>query len=155
MNPNYNEQVDTFLKAKNVAIAGYSTNKNQPANSIYKRFSENGYNVFAINPKAEAISDVKCYSSLQDIAETVDAVVICTPPLVTLSVVNECIKKDIKNIWIHRSVDQGSYNAEAVELGKKNNINCIACGCPLMFLNADFPHKCIRWFMDVTGKLKN
>jgi len=155
MNPKYKERIDAFLKTKNIAVAGYSTNKNQPANNIYKRFAENGYNVFAVNPKADAISDVKCYPSLADIDEPVDAVVICTPPLVTLSVVNECLSKDVKHIWIHRSLDQGSYNREAVKLSEQYDINCIASGCPLMFLDADFPHKCIRWFMDVTGKLKN
>jgi len=155
MTQDYKDRIDAFLKNKNIAIAGYSTNKSQPANHIYKRFHASGYNVFAVNPKADSINDVKCYSSVKDIPESVDAVVICTPSIVTLSVVNECISRKIKNIWMHRSFDEGSYNKEAVELSEKNNINCISIGCPLMFLNADFPHKCIRWFMDVTGKLKN
>ena len=155
MNIEYKEQVDAFLKTKNVVIAGYSTNPNQPANHIYKRFRDAGYNVFAVNPKANSISDVKCYSSLKDILEPVEAVVICTPSIVTPSVVNDCIGRKIKHIWMHRSFDEGSYSKEAAELSKDNNINCISVGCPLMFLNADIAHRCIRWFMDVTGKLKN
>ena len=154
MNQEYKKSVDAFLKVKNVAIAGYSTNDSQPANYIYKRFSDNGYNVFAVNPKSSSIVDVKCYNSLDDISESVDGVVVCTPPEDTLSVVNECIRLNIKNVWMHRSFDDGSYNKEAVELCKQHGINCISVGCPLMFLNADFPHKCMRWFMNISGKLK-
>lgn len=155
MTDEYKQSVDAFLKIKNIAIAGYSTNASQPANHIYKRFSENGYNVYPVNPKSSSITDVKCYTSLEEIHEPLDGVVVCTPAVVTPSVISDCIRLNIKNIWIHRAFDQGSYNQEAVELCKKHNINCISVGCPLMFLNADFPHKCIRWFMDFGGKLKN
>ena len=155
MTGDYKNRVAAFLRAKNIAIAGYSSSSSQPANAIYKRFADNGYNVFAVNPKASTIRDVKCFASLDDITGPLDAVVICTHPNVTLSVVNECITRNIKHIWMHRSMDQGSYSKEAVELSEKNNINCISSGCPLMFLEADFPHKCIRWIMDISGKLKN
>lgn len=155
MKKEYKESVDAFLRLKNIVIAGYSTDKSQPANHIYKRFSDNGYNVFAVNPKASSINDLQCYNSLSDISEPIEGVVICTPVSATLSVVEECILNDVKHVWIHRSFDNGSYNKEAVDLCKQNGINCISVGCPLMFLNSDFAHKCMRWIMNASGKFKS
>lgn len=155
MNYQYKKSVEEFLNIKNVAIAGYSTNKSKPANHIYNRFNDNGYNVYAVNPKDNAIDDVKCYNSLRAVPNPIEGVVICTPSIVTPSVIRECINLGIKNIWMHRSFDEGSYSKHAEELCKENGINCISIGCPMMFLKADIPHKCFKWILDVSGKLKN
>ena len=155
MSPELKNQIDAFLNLKNIAIAGYSRDNKQPANHIYKRFSDNGYKVFAVNPHNAEISDVKCYATLENIPEKIDGVVVCTPPNATAKIVEDCIRLDIKNVWMHRSFDNGSYDQTAVEISKKNNLNCISIGCPLMFLDADFGHKCIRWIMNISGKLKN
>lgn len=155
MKKEYKKNVEEFLKIKNIAIAGYSTKNSQPANHIYKRLHDNGYNVFAVNPKSNLITDVKCFESIKAISEPVEGVVICTPSIVTASVIRECISLNIKHIWMHRTFDDGSYSEHAYEICKENGINCIPIGCPMMFINADFPHKCMKWFLDFSGKFNS
>jgi predicted CoA-binding protein len=154
MNPIFRKRVDHFLSKKNVAIAGYSTDKNQVANHLYKKFKENGYSVFAINPKAIEINDVPCYASLKDIPEQVEATFISTPPSATKGVIQECIDLGIKNVWIHSSMGKGSYDQEAIDLAEKNGIEIIPRGCPMMFIKPDGFHACFKWFMNLQGKLK-
>lgn len=37
MNAIYKEKIRAFLELKSIAVLGYSTDKNQPANAIYKK----------------------------------------------------------------------------------------------------------------------
>lgn len=155
MREEYKTSVENFLQIKKVAIAGYSTNTAQPANHIYKRLRDNGYTVFAVNPKNDLIADVKCFSSLDAIPELIDGVVICTPSIVTPSVVRDCLRLNIKHVWMHRAFDEGSFSKHAFELCRENGINCVTTGCPMMFIRPDLPHKCVKWILDIGGKLKN
>ena len=152
MNNEIKKQIDNFLGQKNIAIAGYSTEGNMPGNYIYDKFKKTGYNVFAVNPKLSKIGNVNCYKSVKDIAETIDGVVICTAPKATIEVIQACIDSNIPRVWIHRSFGQGSFHTEAVDLCRKNSIECIPAGCPLMFLEADFVHKCMKWILNLQGK---
>jgi hypothetical protein len=43
---------------------------------------------------------------------------------------------------------------EAVEYCRRHQISVIAGACPMMYGdNVDFGHACMRWILDVTGKL--
>lgn len=74
------EQVRDFLGQKRIAVAGFSRSKNQAANAIYWKLKVAGHEVFAVNPRAETVEEVKCYESLEAIPGGVSAVVVATPP---------------------------------------------------------------------------
>ena len=150
----FQERVDHFLSQKTIAIAGYSSDSNQVANHLYNKFEENGYQVFGINPKADSIKDIECFSSLDDLPDIPEAVMISTPPQGTMKIIEDCVRLGIKHAWIHCSFGVGSYNQEAVDLAEKNGIEIIPRGCPNMFLKADGFHKCIKWFMGLQGRMK-
>jgi predicted CoA-binding protein len=154
MNPAFQKSVDTFLSNKKVAVAGFSSLGNQPANIIYDKFKTNGYQVFAVNPKHESVQKVECYPSLKAIPEKVDAVMICTPPQATLDTVKECAGLGIKNVWLHQSFGEGSYNQEAVDYCKEQGINCVYSACPMMFIKPDFAHLCMRGILSLSGRFK-
>ena len=152
--PTLKESANQFLQLKKLAVAGVSSTKKDAANYIYEKLKKSGYQVFAVNPKATEISGDPCYPNLAAIPEKVEGVVIVTNPKVTLEVVTECATLGIKNAWIHKSLDGGSYSVEAEEFCKNNDIDLIPAGCPMMFCKpVDFPHKCIKWFLHTTGKL--
>ncbi len=154
MNQEFKDRVEKFMACRRIAVAGYSSQGEQPANLIYRRLVNNGYEVFAVNPKAEEISDVPCYPNLAAIPGGVEAVVLCTPPRATIGVLNECADLGIQHAWIHRSVDRGSYVEGAEEYAAQRGINLIPAGCPLMFVSPDFGHRCMKWFFSWRGLLK-
>lgn len=148
------EAADRFLSLKIIAVAGVSSTKKNPANYIYQKLKDAGNDVFAINPRATMAEGDKCYKSLSDLPKKPDGVVIGTRPEVTLSIVEECSKLGIRNVWIHKSVDNGSYSPEAEKYYRENGITVIPGGCPMMFgEQVDFPHKCIKWALGLMGKL--
>ena len=46
------EPVRDFLRAKRIAVAGVSREAGQPANAVYRKLRDSGYEVFSINPNA-------------------------------------------------------------------------------------------------------
>ena len=148
------EAVREFLACKRVAVAGVSRSKDEAANFIYRKLRESGYNVCAVNPRAESVEGDLCYPSLAAIPRGVEAVVIATHPDVAASIVRECAELGIRHVWMHRSFGRGSVSQEAVELCREHGIRVIPGGCPMMFLSpVDVGHRCMRWLLRWTGGL--
>jgi predicted CoA-binding protein len=82
-----------------------------------------------VNSNAENIDDAVCYKSIDALPAEVSAAVVLTHKKETLGVVEQLIKKSIKQIWIQ----QGSDTAEAIEYAKKNYANLINGKCIIMF----------------------
>ena len=144
------EKVRNFLEQKSFAVIGYSTNVKQPANAIYNRLKEEGYNVIAVNSKAHLIQDLKCYSRIGSINEEVDVAILCTPRHKTENAIVECSKNGIKRIWIHEGVLPGSYTIEAHETALRfRDRNYTRGMAQLCFLKPDILHKCFRWLMSM------
>ena len=148
--------VKDFLAQKHIAVAGVSRTTENPANGIYRKLKDTGYQVFPVNPNAETFEGKTCYPSLKSIPQGVDGVVIVTRPEVTEQIVRECAEVGVPRVWMHRSFNAlgSSVSEEAVEFCRQNNITVIAGGCPMMFCEpVDFAHKCMRWMLNLTGGL--
>lgn len=75
--------VQDFLAQKKIAVVGVSDKRDTGCNLGYKKFKENGYQVFAVNPRIDSFEGDKCYPDLKSIPEKVDAVFILANPKVT------------------------------------------------------------------------
>lgn len=155
MHTAYRALVDDFLSLKHIAVAGYSTTSNTPANAIYKRLQDNGYQVYAVNPRANQVTDVPCYPDLSAVPGKIDWVMIATPPDAAIDIIQECMALGISRVWMHRSIDNGSFDGEAEQLALDNGISCISGGCPLMFVQPDFFHRTVmKCITNARGLLK-
>ncbi|MDH3492470.1 MAG: CoA-binding protein [Acidobacteriota bacterium] len=151
---NLPKQVKEFLDKKTIAVFGVSRNKNQPANVIYRKLKQAGFDVFGINPNAENVESEKCYPDIGSLPEKPEAAVIVTHPDVSANVVRQCIDSGIDQIWMHRSFGKGSVSEEAVEACKKDGVNCIVGGCPMMYCEpVDFGHKCMKWILKLRNRV--
>jgi predicted CoA-binding protein len=128
-----------------MAILGYSSQGNQPANAIYKKLKDQGYAVFAVNPKADQIKDVPCYPDVKSIPEPVKGVILCTPAGAAEQAVKDCANQGITHIWMHTGMGPGSYDPKAFEMAKKSGMEIIPGGCPMMYVKPDIFHRCMGW----------
>jgi predicted CoA-binding protein len=153
--PSLSETAKDFLSQKRFAVAGVSrSGGGAPANIVYLKLRDAGYQVFPINPKAQEVEGDRCYPDLRSIPGSVDVVVVATRPEVADSIVRECSDLHISRVWMHRSFGTGSVADSAVDYCRENNIRVIAGGCPMMFCEpVDFGHKCMRWILSFTGRL--
>jgi uncharacterized protein len=148
-----------FLSQKNIAVAGVKRNQKGIANAIFRKLKQTGHNVYALNPNADTIEDVKCYHDLKSIPEKIDGVVIVTKPSLTEKIVDDCISSGVKQVWMHNMMGKkgseklGSSISEKAALRcRENNITVIPGACPMMYCGlVDFGHKCIRVIARLTG----
>jgi predicted CoA-binding protein len=146
--------VERFLEGRRFAVAGVSRTSGQPANAIFRRLTDSGYEAFPVNPKASQVEGVECFSSVVDVPGRLDGVVIATPAAAALDVVRQCAEKRVKHVWMHRSFGEGSVSAEAVAECERLGMQCVEGGCPMMFCEpVDFGHRCMRWWLQRKGRV--
>ena len=150
-------RVSDFLACKRIAVAGVSRDdRHHPsANLIYRRFRKGGHDVFAVNPHMQTFAGERCYPNLQSIPGGVDAVVIVTRPEITEQIVRDCAETGVRHVWMHQSAAKtSSVSPRGVEFCKEHDISVIAGACPMMYgEGADIGHRCMRWFLKLTGGL--
>lgn len=147
---NMKQAIYQFLQSKNIAVVGMSSKSAKFGNLAYKELSKKDYQVFPIHPNAKKIDGVKCYKGFNEIAETLDGVLISVPPSETEKVVEEAHTVGIKNVWLQ----QGAQSDKAINYCKENSINVVNNECILMFAEpiTSF-HKIHHFVWKVLGKL--
>ena len=149
------EAAADFLAQRRIAVAGVARKSGEHGgNTVYRRLRSRGYEVFAVNPKADEVEGDRCYPNLAAIPGGVDGVVIATAPDVTEEVMVECAAIGVRRVWIHRGPGTGSANDKAVELGREWGIAVIPGGCPLMYgPTSDGLHRTMRWALNLVGRI--
>ncbi len=136
-----------FLAKKVIAVVGVSRKGDIPANYIFKRFKDSGYQAFPINPNAEEIGGEKVFASLKDLPKKPEAVLLAGTPEVSEKTVTDCVEANVPIVWMHRGIGNGSYSESATNELLKNDIHVITNGCPMMFIpKVDIFHRIFRWF---------
>src|ERR1043166_10152617 len=97
-----------FLAHRRVAVTGVSRQGDHGSNVVYKRLRDRGYEVFAVNPNADAVEGDRAYHDLRSIPGGVEAVVIGTRADRADDTMRECSELGIKHVWMHRSFGPGS-----------------------------------------------
>ena len=143
-----------FLEGKRIAVAGVSRAAQQPANAIYRKLRNCGYDAIAVNPNAAQIEGAACFPSLTAVPGPIDGVVIVTHPKDSITVVHQAAERGIDKVWFHRSFGDGSVSDAAVRACEARGISCIVGGCPMMYCEpVDLGHRCFRWWLGFRGTL--
>lgn len=151
--------VQDFLAQKRIAVVGVSDKRETGCNLAYNKFKENGYQVYAVNPRISTFNGAPCYPDLKSIPDKPDAVFILANPKVTDQIVQQCADLGIKHVWMHcmmgtkpgLAAGMTSVSQEAVNLCKANGIAVIPGACPNQFLKPDFGHKMMRGMWRLFG----
>lgn len=154
--------VQDFLAQKKIAVVGVSDKRETGCNLGYRKFKAAGYTVYAVNPRLTTFDGDPCYPDLQAIPETPDAVFILANPKVTDQIVQQCIDREIKHVWMHCMMGTKpglaatitSVSQAAVQRCRDNGIAVIPGSCPNQFLQPDFGHKLMRGLWRAVGYLK-
>lgn len=151
----FKELAQDFLAQKRIAVVGVSRSGAATGNAIYKFLRDQGYEVIAVHPEAEAIEGDPCYPNLQSIPGAVDGVFIVTNPTVSEQVVRDAVAAGIPRAWMHFNAlfgeESSSVSEAATAYGRAHGLTVIDGGCPMMFF--DPFHKCMRWMLGAMGKL--
>jgi len=144
--------VQDFLVQKKIAVVGVSDKRETGCNLAYTKFKDNGYQVYAVNPRISTYDGAPCYPDLKSLPEKPDAVFILASPKVTDEIVQQCVDLGIKHVWMHcmmgtkpgLAASMTSVSQAAVEKCRQNGIAVIPGSCPNQFLKPDFGHSMMR-----------
>jgi hypothetical protein len=114
-----------FLRQKKFAVIGSFRNKEKFAYRILVDLMKKGYEVFPVNPRLSEVEGKVCYKTISDIPYSVDVANIVTPPLVTESILKECLQKGIKKVWLQ----PGAESSAVIQFCHDNGIKVIHSMC--------------------------
>ncbi len=117
-----------FLKQKRFAVIGSFRNKEKFAYRILVDLIKKGYEVFPVNPRLGEVEGRVCYKTISDIPYSVDVANIVTPPLVTESILKECLQKGIKRAWLQ----PGAESQTAINFCHNNGMKVIYGICVML-----------------------
>lgn len=118
-----------WLKYKNWAVVGASTDPDRYGYKIFKRLKDAGYHVYPVTPNHESIDGIKTYPNVSDIPDKIDVVDFVVRPDIGVDVVKDCAKKGIDKIILQ----PGTVSEELLNTAKSYEIEALeACVLVLM-----------------------
>jgi hypothetical protein len=143
-----------FLASRRIAVTGVSREGRLPANAIYRRLKDCGYDVVPVNPRAVEVEGTACHPDLRSVPGRVDAVMVASPPASGVEIARQALERGVRHVWFHRSLGDGSVSEEAVRLLRDAGLDPVVGGCPLMFCGrVDVFHRCLAWWLQRTGRV--
>ncbi len=139
----------SFFYPNSVALVGASAKKGSIGNVILNNLKNFNGKVYAVNPNYSEIDGVECFESVKSLPEVVDLAVIATPAKTVPYIVEECGKKEIKNVIVisagfkETGTEGATLEERVAESAKKYGIrllgpNCLGIMNPEINLNATF-----------------
>ena len=122
------ELIKEFMAKKKFAVVGATDNTEKYGNRIFKNLTKRGYEVYPVNPNLADIEGVKCYPTLAAIPVKVEVVDFVVPPNITESILKECKKLGLGNIWLQ----PGSESEAAIAFCRENNFKVVHDTCVML-----------------------
>jgi predicted CoA-binding protein len=115
----WDSRIREFLDGASFAVVGASRDRSKYGNKVLRVYQQNGLTVYPVNPTAEEIEGLACYSDLSSLPDPVHGVSIITPPSVTEQVVEDAAEASIRFLWMQPGAESDRAVARAEELGLK------------------------------------
>ena len=103
--------------SKRIAIVGLSPKTSRDSNKVAQYLLEKGYDVIPVNPGQDRILERTCYKSIEDIPFAVDMANLFINPTRVPPVVAQCIRMDVKSIWMQLGIVHNESAAKARAAG--------------------------------------
>ncbi|OFV98276.1 MAG: CoA-binding protein [Acidobacteria bacterium RIFCSPLOWO2_12_FULL_54_10] len=108
-----------FRESHTVAVVGMSSNPTRPSYRISLYLKEVGYRIIPVNPNEREVHGLKAYSSLEEIPEKIDLVVIFRRSEFVPPIIESAIRVGAKAVWMVEGVSHPQAAQKAREAGLK------------------------------------
>jgi acyl-CoA synthetase (NDP forming) len=151
------EVINKLLRPKSIAVVGASTQPGKIGYTVLNNLIRDGYTgkIFPINPQAEEILGVKCYASVLDVPESIDAAVIVVPAKFCAQVIDECGKKGVKGLIVITSgfseVGRKDLEIQLVDIARQYGMRILGPNIVGTLSNSDKLNASFAPFLPLTG----
>ncbi len=93
--------IDSFFDPERIAVVGASRTEGKVGHAIVKNLN-NSFNgeILPVNPKADEILGLACYSSVDDIDGRIDHAIIALPPQIANQAIRQCVEQDVPAVTV-------------------------------------------------------
>ena len=142
-------RLDPIFKPESVAVVGASRTEGKLGYTVLRNIKE-GFKgrIYPVNPKADEILGLKCYSSIEEIPDRIDLAVILVPHSSVIDAIRSCAKKGARGFVVisggFREAGREDLEKELVNEvrkvgGRLIGPNCQGINNPHMGLCASWP----------------
>lgn len=136
------KNLTALLSPRSIAVVGASRSPEKVGSVLLKNIIDSKFTgkLFVINPNADKINGVPCFSDVASLPEVVDLVIIAVPAAKVMDLMQQIAQKGIKNVVIisagfKESGPEGiALEKQLAEIASKNDINILGPNC-LGFVN--------------------
>lgn len=143
--------LDKLFNPNTVAVIGASNRIQAVGTKVFSNLLLGGFagKIYPVNPKYKAVQNTPCYSSILDINDVIDLVVIVTPPRIVPQIMIECGQKNVRHAIIlsagfsEEKTEGGELEQKILEIAQQFQMHIIGPNClgvmrPSIGLNATF-----------------
>jgi predicted CoA-binding protein len=124
-NPDIGEICNLLREVKTIAVVGLSPLPRRPSYRIARALQGAGYRIVPVRPLVAEILGEKAFSKLANVPVSVDLVHVFRPARFVDSIVDECLAKGFKNLWLQ----EGIVNEAAAQRASDNGIQVVMDRC--------------------------
>ena len=122
------EPIARFLDSPAFGVVGASPRRHKYGNKVLRCYQQNGRTAIPVNPREATIEGARCVASVLELPDDVRSISVITPPAVTERVVEEAVRRGLRNVWMQ----PGAESERAVATCAAAGINVIADGSCLL-----------------------
>lgn len=119
------DYIAEFPRHRRWVVVGASNDREKYGNKIYRDLKNAGYEVYAVNPKADSVEGDPCYPTVKDLPVKPDVVNMVVPPPVADKVIDDCLEAGLKRVWFQ----PGSESEAAIGKAKAGGMEVVHDAC--------------------------
>jgi predicted CoA-binding protein len=143
--------IQDFITQPKLALIGVSRSGSKFSNATQSELISKGYTVYAVNRSGGTVNGQTIYTSLAELPEPVDTVLVMVKAENAAEAARECVQAGVKRVWFQ----QGGDSAEALKISRESGMKTVSGECILMYAGKAGFHKFHRFFRELLGKKLN
>lgn len=116
---------EILAQVRRIAVIGLSPDPNRPSHGVAKGMIEAGYDIIPVNPKQDTIMGRKTFADLRYVSADVNMVNVFRDPRFVPEIVEVCIEKRVRNLWLQ----EGVIHEAAAQHAADNGIHVVMDRC--------------------------
>jgi hypothetical protein len=124
-NPSTDEIRALLREMKTIAVLGLSDNPARPSYHVAQALQGFGYRIIPVRPAQTEVLGEKAYANLAELPELPDLVDVFRAPEHVPGIVDECIAKGVKRLWLQ----EGVVNEMAAEKARAAGMTVVMDRC--------------------------
>lgn len=108
---------EILAQVRRIAVIGLSPDPGRPSYGAAQGMMEAGYDIIPVNPNADHILGLRTFADLKYVTDTINMVTVFRDPKHVPSIVELCIEKGVRNLWLQEGVIHHEAAREAADHG--------------------------------------